>query len=480
MRLRFTSHFNGNTKNTIRFIFAIQRYHDVSNFINPNTLFNAVYNNVHDHIKIRFAQHKAETLQQQHAALPNDANTDQQARAAIYSLRSMQRFFMDHYRPSITRSNIFRYLKEIRMRYNENPRVVLDRTCTAIRHAMKTIELYNAAGVGIQLDRIRPADRTAILTNVFCTKNNSSYEKNQGGINALVQKMVRQKELQYTANDKYTIWYAEMDSICAKVGGMHYAGDPAYKYVHYEPQILELWDSGRSRPKPTRRPPNKSTKRKHPYPRSPYQPKPKQPRQDPNTQRSPTNPQYNPNQNTNNRPSPPCYRCGRTGHKAIDCYSKSDINRQRLHHNDRRQLNQMPFRNHQHKPRSPTKPIRKSPRGFNNPTSNSHSFQTKNDPRSSRKSSTPWAKYPPTSTQPSYTNPTYTNTSYTNNPSHTNTHRRPQSHPNPNQPQIHALLAQIKSNVEQNVHADPSLLENIQSLESLMNPDNSAMGHDPQ
>ena len=51
LKVKFNSYFDGNTKNTIKFIFAIQRYQDVSRFVNPNSLFTAVYNNVADKLK---------------------------------------------------------------------------------------------------------------------------------------------------------------------------------------------------------------------------------------------------------------------------------------------------------------------------------------------------------------------------------------------------------------------------------------------
>ena len=96
---------------------------------------------------------------------------------------------------------------------DRNPREVLDRVVTAISNAKKTIKLYNSAGIGISLDKIRPTDINHILTTVFCTKNNSTEEKNDGGINGLVQKTVRNQELQYATATKYNPWYTAIDAI---------------------------------------------------------------------------------------------------------------------------------------------------------------------------------------------------------------------------------------------------------------------------
>ena len=477
---KFTAHFNGNTKNTIRFIFAIQQFNTVSRFMDPDSLFHAVYNNIADSIKIRFATDKATVIAQQAAALPDDPSQIQLDQAAMYSAKSMQKFFIKHYRPSITRGNIFRQLLDIRMRYNESPREVLDRAVVAIGYAQSTIELYNE-DAAIKMARLGSSDKTLILTNIFCSKNNSTREKNNGGINALVQKVVRDGELQYKTATKYVPWYTAIDGVVNKISSVHYSGDERYRYVHHEPQILELWDQPKSKP---RRPTNKPTKRRNPYQRSPYQPPTKNPRQNPNYPRRPTRPAQPTNPNTNNAP-PTCFRCGKIGHKAIDCYSKADINRQPLHDNARRQLNQMPYRGDYNKPSNqqykapyrPRRPPRKNPR----------SFPTKNNPRAPQRPNNPnnpWPTYPRNTSNRPPSNTSYTNTSSTNN-SYNNPIRRPQPHPNPNpnpnqQPQINALLAQLQATAEQDTHIDPSILQQINTISSLINPDNSASGHHPQ
>ena len=476
---KFTSRFNGNTKDTIRFIMAIRRFDLVSKFLDPDSLFIAVYNNVSDTIKSRFSADKVQVITRQKAALNNNPTDIERENAAIYSVTSMQKFFMKHFRPSITRGNIFRQLLDIRMRYNENPREVLDRTVTAIARAKQTIALYNDAGIGIALDKIRATDINHILTTIFCTKNNSTDEKNDGGINALVQKQVRNQELQYVTATKYNPWYTAIDAICAKVGGPLYAGDTRFKMVYHEPQILDLWESpNRSKPKPTPKrhiPP----KRRNPYPYHPSAPKPKFQRtnnnphhRQPSRNRHPNNPRPNtprPNVPRPNRSTPTCFRCGKYGHLAIDCRSRADINGQTLRGYDRRQLNQMPFRGDYNAPKSP--PVRQpnapQPRTpYRPPPKNPNNFRPRNgrgNPPPQRQRNQ-WSRYP-------------SNPSPHNNPNNA-TPQRPNS--NPNQPQIHALMAQIQSAAAQDSHINQDLLTNIQSLASMIHPDNVASGYDPQ
>ena len=464
---KFTSHFNGNTKDTIRFIMAIHRFDLVSKFLDPDSLFIAVYNNVSDIIKSRFSADKVQVITRQQAALNDDSTDIDRDNAAIYSVTSMQKFFMKHFRPSITRGNIFRQLLDIRMRYNENPREVLDRTVTAISLAKQTITLYNSAGIGIALDKIRATDINHILITIFCTKNNSTEEKNDGGINALVQKQIRNQELQYLVATKYNPWYTAIDAICAKVGGPLYAGDNRFKMVYHEPQILELWETpNRSKPKPKPKrhiPP----KRKYPFSPHPSRPKPKHQRPNNPPHHRPPSRIRHPNHPKPNKSIPTCFRCGKYGHLAIDCRSRADINGQTLRGYDRRQLNQMPFRGDYNAPKSP--PVRQpnapQPRPpYRPPPRNPNNFHTKNrrgNPTPQRQRNQ-WSKYP--------SNPT----------PHSNPNNATPQRPNPNQPQIHALLAQIESAASQDSHINQDLLTNIQSLASMINPDNPATGYDPQ
>ena len=466
---QFTSYFNGNAKNTIRFIFAIERFEIVSRFLDPDSLFIAIYNNVSDTIKPRFAQDKVTTITRQRAALADNASITQKEKAAMYSVESMQQFFMKHFRPSITRGNIFRHLLSIRMRYNENPREVLDRVVMAISNAKKTIKLYNSAGIGIALDKIRPADINHILTTVFCTKNNSTHEKNNGGINALVQQTIRKQQLVYINTTKYTNWYTQIDAICAKVSGAHYAGDELFKVEYHPPQILELWETPKykPKPKPTKPKGRGGIKRKQPYPQSPYNPKTKYRRNSDNPYRQRPPKPNQPNPNTDKR-SKPCFRCGRPGHRASDCYSRSDINGQTLQKHERRLLKEMPFRGDHKVPKSPPikqphQPYKPPITPIRYPTRNPHQFQNRSQRQNPNQQQDKWSKYPSQPTRP-YPNPN-PNTSSTNN-----------------QPQIHTLLAQIKTNAEQDSHINPSLLQQIQSLASMMevNLDDSASGHHPQ
>ena len=175
----------------------------IANFQSPQSLFINIYNVLPAHIQPRFAADKAAVISKQQSTLTDESTASEIAKAEIYTTDDMQKFFMKHFRPTITRGNIFRHLLSIRMRYNENPREVLDRVVAAVGYAKKTVELLNETAGGVPVQKILKADITHILTHIFCTMNNNVRENNQGGINKLVQKVIRTKELQYNHAQKF-------------------------------------------------------------------------------------------------------------------------------------------------------------------------------------------------------------------------------------------------------------------------------------
>ena len=109
-----------------------------------------------------------------------------------------------------------------------------------------------------------------------------------------------------------------------------------------------------------------------------------------------------------------------------------------------RQVKEMPFRGGFKPPKThKTKPM----------PSNPHSFQTKSALRNDG-----WNKYP--------NNPTSIPTNHT--PTRPKI-RPPTFNPiNPNQPQIHALISQIQETANQDAHIDRNLLQQMQSLHSIL------------
>ena len=429
---KFTSKFNGENKDTIRFIFDIERYEQVTNFQHPHTLFTNIYNALPEWIQYKFAQHRQEVITLQNMLLTNESTDEEKATAKIYTVESMQHFFVKNYRPTCKRSNIFRLLYSIRMRYNENPRVIVDRIATAVGYAQKAIAFMNAAG-GEQMQEITDDDITGVLANTFCIKNNSPAEHNQGGINKLMQKEVRTKKAKYTSATKFKVYYQIAEKIVSEVAGMWYARDERHTIKYYDPQTLPLWETIIKKPKihtttkskPNTHNPKYSGQKRPIQQRSQNVPPHKRRKYNPQTH-SPTN--INPIQ---------CFRCGKRGHKAEVCYSVTDINSQQIRPTDRRTLNDMPFRANFKPQRTHIVPKYPNPINIKPP-------HYKPQKRS------PWNQYP--------------------------SQRYPQQNPRPSMPtpqqptsitpspQLHTLIGQLHEQASNNIHTDPSLLNTINTL----------------
>ena len=439
----FKSKFNGENKDVIRFIFDIKRYDQITDFQNPNTLFSNIYNTLPPWIQQKFAQDKQSILYAQAHALPQDADAQQQLDATVYSVESMQKFFIRNWRPTCKRSNIFRILYSIRMRRNENPRAVVDRISTAVGYATDTIRLINETG-GEQMQEISDDDITTLLAHVFCNTNNSPTYNNQGGINELMQKLVRSKKPLYASvavppaviATAFTPYYTIAETIVADISGRWYAKDKKYEIQYYDPQALPLWETvikktphpkphPRPHPKPKRGPqypqsPN-DRKRQPSTPQSPYQPPTKRPRY-PRPNRGPSNPRFRNVQ---------CWRCGFPGHPSDDCKSLRDINGQTFRYSDRRALKDMPFRSSNRPPRNPP-----------------HSRYPRSPPKPS-----PVPSNPKPNPYKQYSSP------------HSPSHQLP--HPShPQKPQLHTLVAQLGEIAANDLHINADVLQHIQSLQS--------------
>ena len=463
-QVQFKSKFDGNVKDTIRFIFDIGRYETIANFQSPESLFINIYNTLPSFIQNKLSADKISVISTQQSELDDNASAEDKAQAAIYSTASMQKFFIKHFRPRVTRGAIFRQLLSIRMRYNENPRQTMDRVATAVNYAYSTIKLLNDDDSGVPLSPLQSTDITELLNTIFCIKNYSDAENNRGGINKLVRDAWREQQgkLAFTGITKFKPYYDIIDKIVSKCTGALYAGDKDFILQHYNPISLPMWETPavKSTPTPVRptkpdtpktTPNTRKRKRKRDdTPRSPYSPSTKRRKYTPTDTTD-----SNPNATSKSYEDTTCFRCGKLGHHAKTCYSKRDINNTFLKKTDRRKLSQMPYRGDYKTPKQPINPQPTTP-------TNPHSFRT----RSHQK----WGRYP------NNNNPTQSQQQPNSS------HVQPTS--NPSNPQLTTLISQVQQIATADTHIDPQILQSIQSLHSLINnsnnSNNSQSGHYPQ
>ena len=188
-KAKFRSYFNSDCSETIRFIFDMQRYRDITNFQDPHSLFTALYDALSPSVQARLADNKRKTLIAQKQAIEaevqkgdNNHNIkpteEQYATAGVYKYESMETFFITYYRPQITTTKICGQLQRIVIRKNENTRIVLEHAKSAINYAKKTMELLNKPATTV--GELTNQDIKDVLTYIFCTSNMIS-SKNDGG-----------------------------------------------------------------------------------------------------------------------------------------------------------------------------------------------------------------------------------------------------------------------------------------------------------
>ena len=446
---KFTSKFNGDNRDTIRFIFAIQRYEDIANFQNPQSLFINIYNALPPHIQVEFAEDKNAVIDQQRDALDNNSTAEDRRQATIYTSASMQNFFMRDYRPTITRGNLFRQLHKIRMRKNENPRLVIDRMVQAIKYAKRTIELMNDTDTtGEEIQKIHHADITELFTRLFCSTLDG---EELGEINKLMRKQFRIHKPKYAnARKAYTPFYTVAETVVSELSTQWYSKDKDYKIIHYDPIPLPLWEATTTKIKkepniPKSFTPKQYTPKQTPSKRNkrPYYNPQYTPQSQPQRKRPRYNPQHKPSSNVQ------CFRCGKIGHTAPKCRSKTDINKISMRQWERRNSSQWYFR-----PSYPNKP--KQPTSSSPSTSNKPNYYT---PKFKSQLPTQWEQYPSTPLQiPSQTPSTH---SHTPQPTSSSSATNPSN--------LFSLISELHNTASADAHINPDVMKIINQLQDTTN-----------
>ena len=422
IQAKFRSTFDGNCDDTIRFIFDMKRHKEISNFQQPHTLFTQIYNALSTTVQARLSTYRESVIKQQVRDAEEDAEDaedgakpteEQYAVARTFRYESIEEFFISQYLPQITKGKIIGQIKRIKMRYNENPMIVLEQVKSAIAYAKKTVDLIETVGA------LSDDDIKHVLLHIFVYTNNIEGD-NDGGVNRLMQKTVQRQQWDHNMVD----WIKGTSDLVRQIQSEYYAKNEKFRIKFYPPIQLPLWEGTSSSTTPARRtPPNTAPRRQR---------KRKYQFQDDHDHNNPT--PYNPKSyrtrnkkrqrisnesRGNGQKRIQCWRCGKPDHHAMECRSKWGMNGEPLGPKDKRKPNEMDY-----------KVANRWNQGRNN---------RGNDSSQKRR---PWKQFP--SQQP-------------------NNHNNPQPSTN-NNPEITALVAEMYSKASQDVHFDPDMLKSLQSI----------------
>ena len=481
---KFKSKFHGENNNTIRFIFDIQQYDRITTFADPNTLFRNIYCALPEWIQTDFAIDKTQVLSTKWTALDENATFTEQQQAKIYTVKDMQSFFVKNFRPTVKRGQIFAVLKSIRHRYNENPRNVVSRLHTALNYASKTIKLMNETGTE-QIQRISDDDITELLAHVFCIKNNNTVDRNNGGINKLMQRKVREKKQQYTEQQGLAPYYKIAEDIGEDIGGLWYSKSKEYRLEYYHPWPLPLWETitkQQQNPyKPIQKQLNPNSQRgikrpQRPTPQTPRGPPHKRQKYgrpnypNPRNPRNPNRQQYPPHNPSRQELNIQCYRCGFKGHRWQECKARRDKHNNTFGFHDRRIKKHMPYNPDYKPPRNPKA----------NPNINQNANPNQPRPKYGPRNNNPnnnrgWNRYGKPQQQPPYNKGN--NTSNRGNPNPSNNNQQQQNRGN-SQSSLFSLIAPLIDYKNQNTHLDPDILHTIETLQQQCSNGNNDDDHD--
>ena len=236
----FDDKFTGNINDTIRFIFAIERYAQISNFQDPHSSFTQIYNALTTPIRVRIAEDRVAYIKNALDKLEDDASEAEKLKASKnYPLAAIKSFLITNYRPSMNRCRIIGQIRRIRMRYNENPVDAVNRAVTALTYASDTIKLLDSAPGAVKLGDITKTEKQQLLMYVFCDMNYNLEQKNHGGINEEMREIARKEKLDHDVER----WKKAANTVVQKIRSPYYATDPELQYVWYPPIPLPLWET---------------------------------------------------------------------------------------------------------------------------------------------------------------------------------------------------------------------------------------------
>ena len=234
----------------------------------------------------------------------------------------LKEWIINEYPPPPAKFQFRARLKQMTMRFNEDPNIAYARFTYKCDHITQAINAINASVTDRtkHIKALSDEDKLDALTGMFVRKNNSVQYKNRGNIN----KLVRDKIIK---EDPHTLaqWSNVFNNMKDELISSQLRGMKEYQFITYPPRAEDdtLY----------------FTKKK----KSNYTAHGKQQQQFTNTDKNQPNKKYKRgrksqfDQNHNHNDYQPsskrqrrgkavCHRCGKSGHISNDCYAKYDVN----------------------------------------------------------------------------------------------------------------------------------------------------------
>jgi len=280
-KAEFTAKFSGNHRDVIPFIFEIDKFLKVNGLSDPGIRFRRIFNTLDLHYQNLFME-------------------DQQNDAAL-TVELLKRWLIKKFPPPPMKHEFLFKLKSIKMRKNEDPKLVFDKFKSILHRIDKAIEYINQNRDQGKVADVSKEQAVDALSAIFIRNNNKSKFGNDGKINKTMVQYIGRK------NPKtYDDWNSMFNGIEANLIPACFKTLPDYQFIPYQSDKADYDiykrsskqpDGNKTYHKTTRKESGKKRKRKQTFKTD----------------------------NKKRKYSQYCGRCGRNNHLESDCFATHDV-----------------------------------------------------------------------------------------------------------------------------------------------------------
>ena len=175
-KAEFKKKFSGNYRDTLPYIFAMDKFLKVQDIRDDTIKFRKIFNSIDEGYQ--------------------DLYIGEQPEDAKLTIESLQKWLLTTFPPPPMKHEWVIKLKRIRMRKNEDPLLVYGRYKALLKKINKAIDYINVGIPAIpdQVKKITGDQKCEILTGIFIRNNDKAELDNDGKINHKVKKLIASKD----------------------------------------------------------------------------------------------------------------------------------------------------------------------------------------------------------------------------------------------------------------------------------------------